>query len=83
MGEKKKTESFFDGLDYLVIETDEETSREIARISFNCDVEVAAGCRIRAKWRADENAQEKVRQAQEAERIRKENWLVYRTITAR
>ncbi len=83
MGKNRKTESFFDGLDYLVIETDEETPREIAHISFNSDVEVAAGCRIRAKWRVGENAEEKVRQAQEAERIHKETWLVYRTITAR
>ena len=83
MGNNRNTESIFDGLEYLIIETDEETPREIAHISFNCDVEVAAGCRIRAKWRADEDVQEKARQAQEAEHIRKENWLVYRTITAR
>lgn len=43
MLEKKKTESFFYGLEYLIIETDEETPRKIAYISFNCDGEVAAG----------------------------------------
>ena len=56
MGEKKKTESFFDGLEYLIIETDEEKPRELARISFNSEVETADGCRVKAKWR-DKNAE--------------------------